>query len=193
MPKLFPFGRSRPAAADFQQLLRPHVDFLHRLAYRFTGAAADAEDLVQDTLIKLLPHTNEMRAVQQLRPWLARVLYRQFIDSLRRRGRSPLDAAAADESDGDPLAQLPAAGDGPEDSFDHSLRQEHLLHALGQLAPEQRAVLTLHDVEGYRLEELEEVLETPLGTLKSRLHRARARLRGLLSVEPFSPRERVKG
>lgn len=192
MPKLFPFARSRPAAPDFEHLLRPHVDFLYRLAYRFTGATADAEDLVQDTLIKLLPHTGEMQKVEQLRPWLARVLYRQFVDFVRRRGRSPLRAVATDDGDGDPLEQLPAADDDPEESFDRSLRHEHLIYALEQLAPEQRAVVTLHDVEGYRLEELEEVLETPLGTLKSRLHRARARLRRLLPAEPFSPHERVK-
>lgn len=192
MRKFLPVARSRPAAPDFQQLLRPHVDFLYRLACRFTGRAADAEDLVQDTLIKLLPHTDEMREIEQLRPWLARVLYRQFVDFVRRRGRSPLDAAPGDDSGGDPLGQLAAAEDGPEESLDRSLRQEHLVHALEQLAPEQRAVLALHDIEGYRLEELETMLETPLGTLKSRLHRARRRLRALLPVEPFTGRERVK-
>ena len=192
MPPVLRFGRTRTAASKFEDLLRPQVEYLYRLAWRFTGSVADAEDLVQDLLLKLYPRTRELLDIERLRPWLAKVLYRQYIDFVRERARSPLVELAADsEGEDDPLDTLPALKDGPEDHAERSRLRERILAALERLSPEQRAVVTMHDVEGYSLEELETILETPLGTLKSRLHRARQRLRALLPMEPFSAGERV--
>lgn len=192
MTRVLPFWRRRPAASEFEDLLRPHVEHLYRLAHRFTGRASDAEDLVQEVLVKLYPRTRELKGIEQLRPWLSRVLYRQFVDSVRKRGRSPIDQPATDASeDGDALERLPSEEEGPEERVERSLRQEHILRAFDQLNSEQRALLALHDIEGYSLEELEITLETPLGTLKSRLHRARLRLRTLLPMEPFAASRRV--
>src|SRR5258706_361300 len=84
------YRRARPAALNFEDLLRPQVEYLYRLAWRFTGSVADAEDLVQDVLIKLFPRTQELLEIEKLRPWLARVLYNQFVDSVRRQARSPI-------------------------------------------------------------------------------------------------------
>ena len=192
MPPVLRFGRTRTAASKFEDLLRPQVEYLYRLAWRFTGSVADAEDLVQDLLLKLYPRTRELLDIERLRPWLAKVLYRQYIDFVRERARSPLVELAADsEGEDDPLDTLPALKDGPEDHAERSRLRERILAALERLSPEQRAVVTMHDVEGYSLDELETILETPLGTLKSRLHRARQRLRALLPMEPFSAGERV--
>ncbi len=194
MAPVLPFRRTRPAAPNFEDLLRPHVDYLYRLAWRFTGSVADAEDLVQDVLLKLYPRTQELFDIEQLQPWLARVLYRQYVDFVRQRARTPI-AELANNTEGDDnlLDTLPAIEDGPEEHAERSGWRERILGALDRLNPEQRAVVTMHDVEGYTLEELETILETPLGTLKSRLHRARHRLRALLAVEPFSAGERVNG
>jgi RNA polymerase sigma factor (sigma-70 family) len=188
------YRRARPAELNFEDLLRPQVDYLYRLAWRFTGSVADAEDLLQDVLLKLFPRTGELLEIERLRPWLARVLYRQYVDSVRQRARSPIVELVPDaENDDNPLDALPAAKDGPEEHAERSGQRERILRALDRLNPEQRAVVAMHDVEGYSLEELETMLETPLGTLKSRLHRARQRLRALLPMEPFSAGERVKG
>jgi RNA polymerase sigma-70 factor (ECF subfamily) len=186
------YRRARPAALNFEDLLRPQVEYLFRLAWRFTGSVADAEDLVQDVLIKLFPRTQELLEIERLRPWLARVLYHQYVDSVRQRARSPIVELVTDESEDNPFEALPETKDGPEEHAERSGQRERILRALDRLNPEQRAVVAMHDVEGYSLEELEKVLETPLGTLKSRLHRARQRLRALLPMEPFSPAERVK-
>lgn len=173
--------------------MRPQVEFLHRLAWRFTGSVADAEDLVQDVLLKLYPRREELAGIEQLRPWLAKVLYRQYVDFVRQRARSPSSAPAADgQGADDPVQALAATQDGPDGDAERGELRARILAALEQLNPEQRAVVVMHDVEGYSLEELEPILEVPLGTLKSRLHRARQRLRADLGMEPFSALERVK-
>ena len=192
MAPVSPYRQTRPAESNFEDLLRPQVEYLYRLAWRFTGSVPDAEDLVQDVLIKLFPRTKELLGIEKLRPWLAKVLYRQYVDSLRRKSRSPIELVYDADGEDNPLDALPTAKEGPEEHAERISLRDSLLAALRQLNPEQRAVIAMHDVEGYSLEELETILETPLGTLKSRLHRARQRMRALLPVEPFSGGERVR-
>lgn len=193
MPPVSPYRRARPTELNFEDLVRPQVEYLYRLAWRFTANVQDAEDLVQDVLLKLYPRTEEMLEIQRLRPWLARVLYHQYVDSVRQRARSPvLQLVTEGDGEDDPLDKVPTTREGPEEHAERSGVRDLILSALRQLNPEQRAVVTMHDVEGYSLEELETMLETPLGTLKSRLHRARQRLRALIPMEPFSIVERVK-
>ena len=176
---------SRTPEADFEALVQPHVDHLYRVAFRFTGSREEAEDLVQDLLVKLLPRADELAAVEQLRPWLTRVLYRQFVDRHRQQKRRRLRAVAEEETttEGDPLDRLPGDAPDPEAATESRLDQARLQRALNRLSDDHRAVLALHDMEGYTLVELETLLEVPTGTLKSRLHRARARLRELLKAE----------
>lgn len=187
MPRILQFRRNRAGASKFEELMRPQVEFLHRLAWRFTGSAADAEDLVQDVLLKLYPRRAELAGIEQLRPWLAKVLYRQYVDFARRRGRLPEEQVELEA-----LEAVAAPGDGPDGHAERGELRARLLAALDGLNAEQRAVVVMHDVEGYSLEELEPILEAPLGTLKSRLHRARERLRALIGMEPFAAGERVK-
>jgi len=174
----------------FATLLAPHIDYLFRLAYRFTGQRADAEDLVQDLLAKLYPRRGEIEQIELLRPWLARTLYHHFIDQVRRSERSPLhDAATLDALE---TAAVPAA-EQPDSAAEADDLQRHLSTAMATLNPDQRALVALHDIEGYTLQELQTMLDTPLGTLKSRLHRARAALRSALNMEPFAPDQRFTG
>src|SRR5260370_16885754 len=84
------YRRARPAALNFEDLLRPQVEYLYRLAWRFTGSVADAEDLVQDVLIKLFPRTKQLLEIERLRPWLAPVLYHPYIDSVPQPTPSPV-------------------------------------------------------------------------------------------------------
>jgi RNA polymerase sigma factor (sigma-70 family) len=193
MPRFVPFWRNRPAASKFEDLMRRHVEFLYRLAWRLTGNVADAEDLVQDLLVKLHPRARELAAIEQLRPWLATALYRRYVDFVRRRARTPGGAPTDDaQAEVDFPDVLSTDDDGPEEHAERGEWRSRLLAALDTLNPEQRAVVVMHDVEGYSLEELEPILQAPVGTLKSRLHRARQRLRVLIGMEPFGAGERVK-
>ncbi|NIR31860.1 MAG: RNA polymerase sigma factor [Gammaproteobacteria bacterium] len=199
MDALLKLWRRRVSASEFEALVQPHIHHLYRLAYRFTGSVADAEDLVQDVLTKLLARSRELRSIDQPRPWLTRVLYHQFVDDVRALAREP---ASPPESEADPSAQEhPPAGEGatPEGALEHEFTVARLQAALGRLSEAQRAVLALHDMEGYTLPELSTMLELPIGTLKSRLHRARAALRAQLGaggeggMEPSAASERVIG
>lgn len=159
-------------SSRFEQLVYPHIDHLYRLAYRFTNRREDAEDLVQDLLVKLYDRGDEVEKVEKLRPWLAQVLYRMFIDQVRQQKRRPL----TEDNDTD-LDDFKNPDSGPEVLLDQAISQDRLQRAFTSLNEDQRALLALHDVEGYTLVELETVLDAPIGTLKSRLHRARRKLR----------------
>ena len=169
---------SNKSTRQFEQLIEPHLNHLYQLAYRFCNNQSDAEDLVQDVVVKLLPRTTEMARIEKLRPWLAKIIYHQFVDRYRKNERTPLNLVVPGE---DSLAEQSApAAEIPENQHEASLHQQQLIQALQTLNEDQRAVVLLHDVEGYTLTELESILNSPQGTLKSRLHRARSQLRTYL-------------
>jgi RNA polymerase sigma-70 factor (ECF subfamily) len=167
---------------NFESLLQPHLEYIYRISYRFTGNKGDAEDLVQDLLVKLYPRRESLHGVARLRPWLIRVLYRLFIDNMRKQKRFPLGLISnrADNDDGHLVEQIPDDNPDPEEYAQKRMVFENIEKALTMLGKDQRAVIALHDIEGYTLAELETLLEIPLGTLKSRLHRARGKLREIL-------------
>jgi len=176
--KIVTFPSKQAATKDaFEVLLEPHMDSLYRMAYRLSGNQADAEDLIQDLFIKLYPQLGEMARVERLKAWLARVLYNLFVDRKRQKDRSPLQLVGNDEW----LEQHEDTAAGPDAELEQGQTAHHLERLLAELNPEQRELILLHDVEGYTLAELETILATPIGTLKSRLHRTRAALREKIS------------
>lgn len=171
-------------ATDFERIMNPHLGHLYRVALRFSGGCvADSEDLIQDLLVKLYSKRKQLAEIERLRPWLVKVLYRSFIDHVRRQNRSPLHLVTKPKDDGiDIIDNLASSTAGPDEEVTRQERNKQLLAAVQSLNEEQRTVCILHDMEGYTLVELEEILDIPLGTLKSRLHRARRRLRKILGT-----------
>lgn len=171
----------RGGQGSFEALLAPHMDILYRQAWHYTGSAMEAEDLLQDLLVDLFSRQDKMRGIESLRPWLSRCLYNRFIDQYRKRQRrhETLDPERADYT----AADAP----GPDSEYWHA----EVLQGLEQLNPQQRAVVSLHDIQGHTLPELSEILALPLGTLKSQLHRARAKLKDHLNLEPSDSQQRV--
>jgi RNA polymerase sigma-70 factor (ECF subfamily) len=187
---LFGSRRGNRSVNRFDELVRPHLERLYRLAYRFTSSREDAEDLVQSLLIKLIPQQAKLEEVDLLGPWLARALYNLFVDDARRLSRqeSALGCAISD-----PLVLeeiIDENAESPEQSAERLLNQRRLSAAWQRLPAEQRAVIAWHDIEGYSLDELSVSHGLPIGTIKSRLHRARARMRELL-MEPGGAQKRV--
>ncbi|MBW7471998.1 RNA polymerase sigma factor [Marinobacter sp. F4218] len=190
---LLPFRQSK--SKRFERLVHPHLRPLHTFAYRLTGSQHDAEDLVQDVVTKLFPKVDELERVEDLRPWLHRVLYRQFVDNVRKRpaGREVSENALGPKDQQTPfLETLPGTEPDPLTHTDNDRRSAILHRLIGELQPDQRTLLLLHDSEGWRQEDIAEILDVPLGTIKSRLHRVRALLRTKLQeeMEPFEEQQR---
>jgi RNA polymerase sigma factor (sigma-70 family) len=167
-------------AAEFDLLMRGHVRPLYRYAYRWTGDVDQAEDLVQETLTRLFTELHHLRQIEQPRPWAARVMYRIFVDWLRRTHRSPVLFVGRSGSTGAMLDDDGEEIDASDESWDPEVLAE-------QAHEQHRVVLSLHEIEGYSLEEVANIIEIPVGTTKSRLHRARQRLRELLTEGTNSP------
>jgi RNA polymerase sigma-70 factor (ECF subfamily) len=176
-------NHDRNQRASFESLLKPHLDRLYRLAFRLASQKAEAEDLFQDVLIKVYPRLDELIGIEEPGSWLCRVMYNHFIDNRRRFARQRLVAVSEGSlPEGQGIDNMPGDLD-PAIDADRRDDIKRLDNALGKLSEEHRLVVLLHDTEGYKLIEIEELTGTPVGTLKSRLHRARARLRDILDSD----------
>ena len=174
---LWPFRKD--SHAQFEELVSPHMNNLYKLAYRLTGQRDNAEDLVQDLLLKIYPRRQEMQGIAKLAAWLSRVLYRLFIDQYRKQQRSPINLMS-DEN----VIYNTHASDmaGPSDVATAELTQDLINTALAQLSEDRRVLIMLHDVEGYNLQEINDMTGIPVGTIKSRLSRARNKLRKIIQT-----------
>jgi len=167
---------------EFATLIEPHHQRLFRLAFRLCGSRADAEDLLQDVLIKLYQRRQELSSIKDLKPWLGRVLYNQFVDNGRRNQRRQLILVGNANPDTDSAATADPQTE-PVTATTSAETASRLQRALARVSEDHRILLLMHDAEGYTLPEIESLTGTPIGTLKSRLSRARARLRDLLKSE----------
>lgn len=166
--------------ATFEKLVQPQFDRLYRLAFRLTGRKAEAEDLFQELLIKAYGKLDDLVAIDEPGSWLSRVMYNLFIDEQRRFARQRMHTVEEGFLPGDGLEGLA----GPDDPVRNNQRLEKLKQldlALAQLSDDHRVIVLLHDTEGYKLTEIQDLMGIPVGTVKSRLHRARARLREILT------------
>ncbi len=170
----------------FERLVRPHFDRLYRLAWRLAGSKAEAEDLFQELLIKAYGKIDDLASIDQPGPWLCRVMYNLFIDEKRRFARQRMHTVDEGQLTGEGIDGLAGTDDISADPVANSQRIEQIQRldtALNQLSDEHRIVVLLHDTEGYKLSEIQKLTGIPVGTVKSRLHRARARLREILSAD----------
>jgi RNA polymerase sigma-70 factor (ECF subfamily) len=166
----------------FERLVRPHFDRLYRLAWRLTGAKPEAEDLFQELLIKAYGKLDDLVEIEEPGSWLCRVMYNLFIDEQRRFARRRMHTVEEGQLACEGLENLPG-GENPVLDNERIERIRRLDRALAQLSDEHRVVVLLHDTEGYKMTEIEELTGVPVGTVKSRLHRARARLREILVAD----------
>ncbi len=168
---------------SFTALIRPHLERMYRLAYRLTGHREDAQDLVQDVLLKLHAQTDRLAEVEAVATWLARVLYHQFIDNQRRYRSRRLTLVEDPVISADP-DQAPAMEASTEELVQGEFTISRVMAAMEQLSDDHQLMIKLHDVEGYTISEIAEITGIPLGTLKSRRQRARERLQILLDEGP---------
>ena len=170
---------------EFTAFVRPHLERLYRFAYRLTGHREDAQDLVQDVLLKAYAQADRLADIEVPLTWLSRVLYNRFIDNQRRYSARRLRLVTHDLLSSDP--DLAASNEqSPEDQAASEYDIKRLETALARLSDDHRLIINLHDVEGYTMTEIAEITGISLGTLKSRRHRARQRLQNILDEGPES-------
>lgn len=169
--------RARRGDRDaFGELVARYQDQLYTMALRMLGRPADAADVVQETFLRAYVHLPRLGATG-LRPWLYRVACNAARDVQRRAVRRP--ATALEDARGNVL-DLPDPALGPEASAERRERAATVRSAILELAPDHRQALVLRDVNDLSYEEIAEVLRLPVGTVKSRLSRARGQLAALL-------------
>jgi RNA polymerase sigma-70 factor (ECF subfamily) len=167
----------------FHKLVDRHGQSLYRLAVSLAGNSADAEDLVQECLAGAFRGLDRFEGRSSVKTWLTRILVTQVARWRRsRRGKTALSIQAMDSGSGGDQAGETAdwVGASGTDPADHVGRQVDVQAALRTLSAEHREVLVLREFQGLAYEEIAEVLGVPRGTVESRLHRARAELRGRL-------------
>ncbi|MBM7772055.1 RNA polymerase sigma-70 factor (ECF subfamily) [Actinokineospora baliensis] len=167
---------------SWDEVVREHGDRVYRLAYRLSGNAHDAEDLTQETFIRVF------RSLASYKPgtfegWLHRITTNLFLDMVRRRSRLRMEGLPEDTD------RIEGDEPSPEEVYDETHLDPDLQAALDELPPEFRAAVVLCDVEGLSYEEIGATLGVKLGTVRSRIHRGRQALRVALERRRALARE----
>ncbi|HEY6110502.1 MAG TPA: sigma-70 family RNA polymerase sigma factor [Gemmatimonadales bacterium] len=164
--------------AGFEREALVHLDSLYRLALRLSGNEADAEDLVQEAMLRAYRSWERYTPGTNAKGWLLTILRHLFINEYRRKRRHP---ESVDLDTIEPFALLDEKQEeDPQTVFFDRIVDEEVLRAVDQLPEAFREAVMLSDVEGLSYEEIAKVLEVPVGTVKSRLYRGRRLLQGKL-------------
>ncbi|GBC92512.1 ECF RNA polymerase sigma factor SigE [bacterium HR15] len=169
---------------EFDELVRRYYRQAYNLAYRLTGNAADAEDLVQDAFLRAYRFFDRYDRSMPFMNWFSRIMTNLYIDEYRRRGRlktvsldEPLQTEEGEEGT---ALDIPDPGLSP---LEIALDKEYvdaINEGLQHLAPDFRTAVVLADIQGHSYEEIAEIMGTSIGTVRSRIHRGRKQLRDYL-------------
>jgi RNA polymerase sigma factor (sigma-70 family) len=178
----------RGDVASFNELVRLFEGRVYNLCYRMLGDPDSAADAAQDAFLAAFRNLRSFRG-GSFRSWMLRIATNTCYDVLRVRKRRPsvsLDIEADDESDSSPL-QIADTAESPDDFAQRRELAAAIQHGLTALPDEQRIVLILSDIQGLAYEEIAQITNSNLGTVKSRLSRGRARLREVLKAGELLP------
>ena len=178
----------------FEDEALPHLDRLYSAAIRYTRDPVDAEDLVQEAMAKAYRSFHQYRPGTNIKAWLYRILHTTYISMYRKAQRRPQESLQEEIDDFSFYDEITRAGRASaEGEVLASLTDDEIKQALAELPESFRMAVYLADVEGFAYKEIAEIMDTPVGTVMSRLHRGRkalqkalasyARSRGLIAVE----------
>src|SRR5476651_1117361 len=177
---------------DFEHLFHRSQRRAYNLAYRLTGNAADAEDVTQDAFVRAWHNFDTYDSNRSFEGWLFRIITNRVIDLRRRQKRVPmysLDTPIQSDDDGQPLAhEFAAPNSDPEQIVVGPVMEERLQVALASLPADYRKAILLCDVEQRSYQEIADNMRCAIGTVRSRIHRARVMLRKRLEAPPAKPR-----
>ena len=173
--------------AAFAEIVKRYQRAIYRVAYGLTRSTSDADDLAQETFIRAWRALGRFRVGEPLHPWLNRICVNLAYSLFRQRKRRP-------ETSIEPLVEAGqqwAADDDPEAEVAERERSGQLEEALAELSSEHQAVLVLRVVQDLSYDEIAQTLNVPIGTVMSRLSRAREKLRTLMLGQPVSAKLKV--
>jgi RNA polymerase sigma-70 factor, ECF subfamily len=174
----------RHKRSEFERQALVHADALYGAAYRLTRNPRDAEDLVQDALLRAYKFWDSFQQDSNCKAWLLRIVTNTFINEYQRRKRSRevLDAASAEQDATDGVLVHASAGDkqSPDQAMLAASVSDDVQRALEQLPDDFRTAVILCDMQGLSYKEIAEIMETPVGTVMSRLFRGRKLLAAAL-------------
>lgn len=200
---IFDFRKKNREVEEFERLLESHLDGLYRVAMRYTRNNAQAEDLVQDTVVRALRFRESFELGTNFKAWVYTILTHTFIHKYRRskRERELLEGVTRHDVAaqlGSEQSRTRAAE--PEAAYLEQMLSDDVLAALDELPEDFRTVVTLCDLEGLAYKDIADAVGCPVGTVMSRLYRGRrmlesklahvARERGILRDEPTAAAER---
>jgi len=187
-------ARPAPDVLDeFEKQVKTYEKAFYHFAYRLTGNHDDAQDLIQEGLLKAYRSFHRFKTGTAFDRWVYQIIYRLFIDQYRKKRRRPF-VASLDEApphlDQERPKEVPDYSRLPEDFALRLELGEVMQKALLRLSEEFRAAVILCDVQGFSYEEISNILQCSLGTVRSRIHRGRRQLREYL--QPYLSAERGK-
>ncbi|HHY07210.1 MAG: RNA polymerase sigma factor SigE [Lawsonella sp.] len=166
-----------PDLSSWDAIVRDYSDSVYRLAYRLTGNPQDAEDLTQETFIRVFRSLDRFKP-GSFKAWINRITTNIFLDNVRRANLIRMEALPEDTD------RVPSDSPAPAALYDAQLLHPELQKALDNLSPEYRVAVVLRDIEGLTYEEISDVLNVKVGTVRSRIHRGRQQIRAALNDRP---------
>lgn len=166
----------------FERQALPHIDSLYGFAIRLRGNAQDADDLVQETYLKAYRFWDSYDQGTNIRAWLFRILKNSFINLYRKKSTEPYMVEFCETIKPVSLHHGAADATNLHNLLSRNLLDDDVSSALSSLPEEFRTVVILSDIEGFTYEEIARFVHCPLGTVRSRLHRARKLLRSALQM-----------
>lgn len=167
----------------FEQEFLPHADALNTFAYHLTYNDADASDLVQEAYLKAYRFIDKYEVGSNAKAWLFKILKNAFINNYRKKSKRPTKVDYEEiisYHDGENDTNYASYMDLREEMFQHMMGDE-VTNAINALAVDFRTVILLCDIEGFTYEEISKIIDIPIGTVRSRLHRARNMLKATLN------------
>jgi RNA polymerase sigma-70 factor, ECF subfamily len=168
---------TRGDLSAFERLVDRHRPVVIRVAGRIVGSD-EAEDVSQDAFLRAFHRLDHFRGDAPFRSWLLRITHNAALDHLGRRRAEPVDPETLDSAE-------PSTARPPADRLEVRERIERLERKLRGLTPQHRVVLVLRDAEGLTYEEIADITDTPLGSVKARLHRARREFVEMLRANTY--------
>ncbi|HOS42642.1 MAG TPA: sigma-70 family RNA polymerase sigma factor [Armatimonadota bacterium] len=164
-------------AAAFDCLVEQYTPRVYALAYRMVGNSEDAQDIAQEAFVRVYHALPRYKGEAAFSTWLYRIVTNVCYDDLKRRRRRPATFTDLEHEEGDARAETLAGGESPEDAALRLERRRAVQAAITTLPEHFRAVLVLYDLQGFSYQEIADILKQRVGTVKSRLNRARNLLR----------------